>query len=247
MGKTEPENDQNHMNIGQESMYTMEHFNIAIDGPAGAGKSTIAKLAARKLGFVYVDTGAMYRSMALYFIRQGIDPEDEAAVAEACSQVDVTIRYVDGAQQVILNGEDVSGLIRAEEVGRMASATSVYGPVRKKLVQLQQQLARQADVIMDGRDIGTCVLPEAPVKIYLTASVEIRAGRRFKELEEQGVVCDIKEIEKDIEDRDYRDMHREMSPLKQAEDAVLLDSSHMTIDQVVESIMRIARERGFEG
>lgn len=247
MGKTAPENDQNHMNIGQESMYTMEHFNIAIDGPAGAGKSTIAKLAARKLGFVYVDTGAMYRSMALYFIRQGIDPEDKAAVAEACSQVDVTIRYVDGAQQVILNGEDVSGLIRAEEVGRMASATSVYGPVRKKLVQLQQQLARQADVIMDGRDIGTCVLPEAPVKIYLTASVEIRAGRRFKELEEQGVACDIKEIEKDIEDRDYRDMHREMSPLKQAEDAVLLDSSHMTIDQVVESIMRIARERGFEG
>ena len=161
----------------------MEYFNIAIDGPAGAGKSTIAKLAAKRLGFVYVDTGAMYRSMALYFIRQGISPEDEEAIAGACGQVEVTIRYADGVQQVILNGEDVSGLIRSEEVGRMASATSVYRPVREKLVQLQKQLAREADVIMDGRDIGTCVLPDAPAKIYLTASVEIRARRRFRELE----------------------------------------------------------------
>lgn len=167
-------------------MQHMEYFNIAIDGPAGAGKSTIAKLAAEKLGFVYVDTGAMYRSMALYFIRQGISPEDEEAIARACSQVEVAIRYADGAQQVILNGEDVSGLIRSEEVGRMASATSVYGPVRQKLVQLQKQLAREADVIMDGRDIGTCVLPDAPAKIYLTASVETRARRRFRELEERG-------------------------------------------------------------
>ena len=177
----------------------MEYFNIAIDGPAGAGKSTIAKLAAKRLGFVYVDTGAMYRSMALYFIRQGISPEDEEAIAGACGQVEVTIRYADGVQQVILNGEDVSGLIRSEEVGRMASATSVYRPVREKLVQLQKQLAREADVIMD------------------------------------------------IEERDYRDMHRENSPLRQAEDAVLLDSSHMTIEQVVDSIIRIARERGYEG
>ena len=225
----------------------MEYFNIAIDGPAGAGKSTIAKLAAAKLGFVYVDTGAMYRSMALYFIRQGISPEDEEAIARACSQVEVTIRYADGAQQVILNGEDVSGLIRSEEVGRMASATSVYGPVRQKLVQLQKQLAREADVIMDGRDIGTCVLPDAPAKIYLTASVEIRARRRFRELEEKGTACDIREIEKDIEERDYRDMHRENSPLRQEEEAVLLDSSHMTIEQVVDSIIRTARERGYEG
>lgn len=229
----------------QESTHTMEHFNIAIDGPAGAGKSTIAKLAAKELGFIYVDTGAMYRSMALYFIRQGIDPSDEEAIARACAQVDVTIRYVDGAQQVILNGEDVSGLIRAEEVGRMASATSVYGPVREKLVQLQQQLAREADVIMDGRDIGTCVLPDAPVKIYLTASVKIRAMRRFRELEEKGVSCDLEEIEKDIAERDYRDMHRENSPLKQAGDAVLLDSSHMTIGQVADTIIRIAGERGY--
>lgn len=231
---------------GQERIHNMEHFNIAIDGPAGAGKSTIAKRAAKELGFVYVDTGAMYRSMALYFIRQGIDPSDEEAISRACSQVEVTIRYVDGAQQVILNGEDVSGLIRAEEVGRMASATSVYAPVRKKLVQLQQRLAREADVIMDGRDIGTCVLPDAPAKIYLTASVEIRAERRFKELEEKGVPCHIRDIEKDIAERDYRDMNRENSPLKQAEDAVLLDSSHMTIDQVVESIVGIAGERGYQ-
>ena len=222
----------------------MEYFNIAIDGPAGAGKSTIAKLAAKRLGFVYVDTGAMYRSMALYFIRQGISPEDEEAIAGACGQVEVTIRYADGVQQVILNGEDVSGLIRSEEVGRMASATSVYRPGRDKG---QKQLAREADVIMDGRDIGTCVLPDAPAKIYLTASVEIRARRRFRELEEKGTACDIREIEKDIEERDYRDMHRENSPLRQAEDAVLLDSSHMTIEQVVDSIIRIARERGYEG
>lgn len=224
----------------------MKHFNIAIDGPAGAGKSTIAKQAAKKLGFVYVDTGAMYRTMALYFIRLGIDSGDEAAIAAACQDVDVTIRYEDGAQQVILNGENVSGLIRAEEVGRMASAVSVYMPVRDKLVELQRQLAKKTSVIMDGRDIGTCVLPDAPAKIYLTASVEVRARRRFNELLEKGVECDIREIEADIEDRDYRDMHREHSPLKQADDAVLLDSSHMTIEQVVDSIIKIACDHGLE-
>lgn len=224
----------------------MEHFNIAIDGPAGAGKSTIAKLTASQLGFVYVDTGAMYRTMALYFLRQGIKAEEEKAISAACSGVDITIRYENGAQQVILNGENVSGLIRTEEVGNMASATSVYMPVRTKLVEIQQQLARTADVIMDGRDIGTCVLPNASVKIYLTASVEVRARRRYKELLEKGVACDLKEIEKDIADRDYRDMHREHSPLRQAEDAVLVDSSHMTIEQVVEAIISAARERGLE-
>lgn len=224
----------------------MKHFNIAIDGPAGAGKSTIAKQAAKKLGFVYVDTGAMYRTMALYFIRLGIDSGDEVAIAAACQDVDVTIRYEDGAQQVILNGENVSGLIRTEEVGRMASAVSVYMPVRNKLVELQRQLAKKTSVIMDGRDIGTCVLPDAPAKIYLTASVEVRARRRFNELLEKGVECDIREIEADIEDRDYRDMHREHSPLKQADDAVLLDSSHMTIEQVVDSIIKIACDHGLE-
>lgn len=224
-----------------------EHFNIAIDGPAGAGKSTIAKMVAKKLGFVYVDTGAMYRTMALHCIRLGLDPADEAAVARACREVDVTIRYEDGAQQVVLNGENVSGLIRTEEVGSMASAISVYMPVREKLVELQQELARQTSVIMDGRDIGTCVLPDAPAKIYLTASVKVRAERRYLELRQKGVACDQGAIEADIKERDDRDMHREHSPLKQADDAVLLDSSAMTIEQVADAIIEIAKEHGLEG
>ena len=218
-------------------------FNIAIDGPAGAGKSTIAKRLAKELGFIYVDTGAMYRAMALYFLRSGIAKEDEAAISKAAREVDVTIRYENGEQQVLLNGENVNGLIRKEEVGNTASVTSAYGEVRKKLVELQQQLAKQADVIMDGRDIGTVVLPKAQVKIYLTASVETRAKRRYDELTEKGQNCELKEIEQDIADRDYRDMHREISPLKQAEDAVLVDSSHMGIEEVVETIKSIYKER----
>lgn len=224
----------------------MEHFNIAIDGPAGAGKSTIARMVSKKLGFVYVDTGAMYRAMALYFLRKGIDPGDEASIAEACRDVDVAIAYKGSAQQVLLGGENVSGLIRTEEVGSMASATSGYVSVRNKLVELQKELAERANVVMDGRDIGTCVLPGAPVKIYLTATVGVRAGRRYRELTEKGVECRIEEIEKDIEERDYRDMNREHSPLKQAGDAVLLDSSHMDADQVAEAIIRIACEHGLE-
>ncbi len=218
-------------------------FNIAIDGPAGAGKSTIAKRLAKELGFIYVDTGAMYRAMALYFLRSGIAKEDEAAISKEAREVDVTIRYENGEQQVLLNGENVNGLIRKEEVGNTASVTSAYGEVRKKLVELQQQLAEQADVIMDGRDIGTVVLPKAQVKIYLTASVETRAKRRYDELTEKGQNCELKEIEQDIADRDYRDMHREISPLKQAEDAVLVDSSHMGIEEVVETIKSIYKER----
>ncbi len=218
-------------------------FNIAIDGPAGAGKSTIAKRLAKELGFIYVDTGAMYRAMALYFLRSGIAKEDEAAISKAAREVDVTIRYENGEQQVLLNGENVNGLIRKEEVGNTASVTSAYGEVRKKLVELQQQLAEQADVIMDGRDIGTVVLPKAQVKIYLTASVETRAKRRYDELTEKGQNCELKEIEQDIADRDYRDMHREISPLKQAEDALLVDSSHMGIEEVVETIKSIYKER----
>ena len=224
----------------------MNHFNIAVDGPAGAGKSTIAKLVAKELGFVYVDTGAMYRAMALYFLRKGVDPKAAEEIERSCPEVDVTIRYQDGVQQVLLNGEDVSGLIRTEEVGNMASAVSGYMPVREKLVELQKQLAAKENVIMDGRDIGTCVLPDAPAKIYLTASVEVRAARRYKELLEKGMKADLKEIEKDIEDRDYRDMHREHSPLKQAEDAVLLDTSSMTLAQVVEEILKIVREKGYK-
>ena len=214
-------------------------MNIAIDGPAGAGKSTIAKKLAKKLAFVYVDTGAMYRAMAYYFLQNGIAPDDEQAIAAACPKVDVTIVYENGEQQVLLNGENVNGVIRTEEVGNMASATSVYPVVRTKLVELQRQLATKTDVIMDGRDIGTCVLPDAQVKIYLTASVATRAKRRYDELTAKGTQCNLEEIEKDIEDRDYRDMHRETSPLKQAEDAVLVDSSEMNIDEVVDAIYQI--------
>lgn len=214
-------------------------MNIAIDGPAGAGKSTIAKRLAKKLGFIYVDTGAMYRAMAYYFLQHDIDAKDESAIAAACPDVDVTITYENGEQQVLLNRENVNGVIRNEEVGNMASSTSVYPVVREKLVELQRQLAKSADVIMDGRDIGTCVLPNAQVKIYLTASSATRAKRRFDELTEKGVSCDLAEIEKDIIDRDYRDMHRETSPLCQAEDAVLVDSSEMNIDEVVDAIYQV--------
>lgn len=217
-------------------------MNIAIDGPAGAGKSTIAKRLAKKLGFIYVDTGAMYRAMAYYFLQHNIDAKDENAIAAACPNVDVTITYENGEQQVLLNGENVNGVIRNEEVGNMASSTSVYPVVRKKLVELQRQLAKSADVIMDGRDIGTCVLPDAQVKIYLTASSATRAKRRYDELTEKGVSCDLAEIEKDIIDRDYRDMHRETSPLRQAEDAVLVDSSEMNIDEVVDAIYQVYSE-----
>ena len=218
-------------------------FNIAIDGPAGAGKSTIAKQLAKELSFIYVDTGAMYRSMALYFMRNDIAKEDEAAISDACKTVEVSIAYENGEQQVLLNGENVSKEIRKEEVGKMASATSVYKEVRKKLVELQQKLAANKDVIMDGRDIGTCVLPNAQVKIYLTASVETRAERRYQELQEKGATCDLEVIKKDIADRDYQDMHREISPLKQAEDAILVDSSDMGIEEVVETIKNIYREK----
>lgn len=218
-------------------------INVAIDGPAGAGKSTIARQLAKKFGYVYVDTGAMYRAMAYYFLNHGIKAEDENKIAEACQNVDVTIAYEGGEQQVILNGENITGSIRTEEVGNMASATSVYPVVRTKLVELQRKLAESTNVIMDGRDIGTCVLPNAQVKIYLTASSGTRAKRRYDELTAKGVSCDLAEIEKDIIDRDYRDMHRETSPLKQADDAVLVDSSKMNIEEVVEAIAAIVTEK----
>ena len=217
-------------------------YNIAIDGPAGAGKSTIAKKLAVDLGYVYVDTGAMYRAMAYYFLQNNISADDEAAISAACPNVNVTIEYKDGVQQVILNGENVNGVIRNEEVGNMASATSVYPTVRTKLVELQRELAAKQNVIMDGRDIGTVVLPDANVKIYLTASSKVRAQRRYDELTAKGEKCDFDAIEKDIIDRDYRDMHRETSPLKQAEDAVLLDSSDLDIDGVVAKMKEIIKE-----
>ena len=218
-------------------------FNIAIDGPAGAGKSTIAKAVAKELGFIYVDTGAMYRAMALYLIQKGISPQDTSGMEEACEQADISIVYQEGAQQVLLNGENVTGLLRQEEVGNMASVSSANAAIRKKLVQLQRQLAARENVVMDGRDIGTCVLPGADVKIYLTASAHTRALRRCRELEEKGIPCVLEEIEADINDRDQRDMTREISPLKQAEDAALVDSSHMGIQEVKEEILRLYREK----
>lgn len=222
-------------------------FNIAIDGPAGAGKSTIAKGAAKELNFIYVDTGAMYRAMGLYMLQHQIDQTDEAAVGAACEQIQVSIAYQDGEQQVFLNGENVSGQIRREEVSNITSVISAYPKVRAKLLQLQRELAREQDVIMDGRDIGTCVLPGAPLKIYLTASVETRARRRFDELTQKGAVCDLAEICRDIAARDERDMQREIAPLKQAEDAVFLDSSKMNISQVTEAVVSYARERMEKG
>ena len=217
-------------------------FNIAIDGPAGAGKSTIAKQLAKKLGYIYVDTGAMYRAMAYYFIKNNVNKEDIDTITKLCGNVEVSIGYENGEQQVILNGENITAFIREERVGNMASATSVYPVVRTKLVELQRQLAERENVIMDGRDIGTVVLPNANVKIYLTASSAVRAKRRYDELTAKGVDCNIKEIEQDIIERDYRDMHRETSPLKQAEDAVLLDSSDLDIDGVVAAMKKIIKE-----
>ena len=211
-------------------------YQIAIDGPAGAGKSTIAKGIARKLGFIYVDTGAMYRAMALYLLRQGIKASETEKISEASQLADITIVYVDGVQQVILNGENVTPFLRTEEVGNMASASSVNKDVRLKLVELQRALASKENVVMDGRDIGTYVLPDADVKIYLTASSACRAKRRYEELKAKGEACDLQAIEADIIERDNRDMNREFAPLRQAEDAVFLDSSEMTIDEVMDRI-----------
>lgn len=216
--------------------------NIAIDGPAGAGKSTIAKAVAKELEFIYVDTGAMYRAMALHLLRQGIVPGEEAQMDAACENAEISIVYENGAQQVLLNGENVTGDLRREEVGNMASVSSARPRIREKLVELQRVLASQIDVVMDGRDIGTCVLPDADVKIYLTASARTRALRRCRELEEKGVSCVLEEIEADINDRDHRDMTREISPLRKAEDAVLVDSSEMSIEEVKEAIIRLYRE-----
>lgn len=216
---------------------------IAIDGPAGAGKSTIAKMVAKELGFIYVDTGAMYRAMALYMIKNGIDAGESEKISSTCHSADITIKYEDGIQVVYLNGENVNSMIRTEAVGNMASASSVNGDVRKKLVELQQKLAETTDVVMDGRDIGTVVLPGADLKVYLTASSKVRAERRYKELTEKGVECDFDAIEKDIIDRDYRDMHRDISPLKQADDAILVDSSDMSIKEVADKILELYHEK----
>ncbi len=218
-------------------------FNVAIDGPAGAGKSTIAREAARRQRMIYVDTGAMYRAMALFMLRNGIDPSDAESVVKQCALADITIRYENGEQMVFLNGENVNAYLRTEEVGNATSVVSAIPKVREKMVELQQNLAAENDCIMDGRDIGTCVLPNAGLKVYLTADSAVRARRRYDELKAKGQECDLEKIREDIEERDYRDMHRETSPLRQAPDAVLLDTSFMTVEEVVERLMELCRER----
>lgn len=214
-------------------------YNIAIDGPAGAGKSTIAKLVAKEKSFIYVDTGAMYRGLAVYFLRKGLSPQDEAGIAAACKDVDISIGYENGEQQIFLNGENITSRLREEAVGNMASRSSALPAVREKLLELQRTLAKEKDVVMDGRDIGTNVLPGADVKVYLTASVETRAKRRYDELTGKGISCVYEEIAVDIKERDERDMSREIAPLKQAKDAVLVDSSDMTIPEVVQAILAL--------
>ncbi len=217
-------------------------ISIAIDGPAGAGKSSIAKLVAGKLGITYIDTGAMYRTLALACIEAGISPDDEGAVSDAISAVRIGISHEDGVQHIFLNDEDVSDRIRREEVGNAASKVARYSAVREKLVSLQRELAASHDVIMDGRDIGTVVLPDATNKIYLTASSRVRAMRRYKELTEKGEKADLDAIEADIIARDEQDMNREISPLKKADDAVLVDTSDMSIEEVVNTITELVSD-----
>lgn len=218
-------------------------YNIAIDGPAGAGKSTIARRVAKELSFIYVDTGAMYRAMALYLLRKEVNKDDTEQIGNICQDAEISIEYQNGEQIVLLNDENVNSYLRTEEVGNMASVSSAVPRVREKLLSLQRKLARDMSVVMDGRDIGTTILTDADVKIYLTASSLTRAKRRYLELQEKGTVCNLDEIQKDIEERDQRDMNREISPLRQAEDAVLVDSSDLTIQQVVDRILQIFRSK----
>ena len=216
---------------------------IAIDGPAGAGKSSIAKLAAKELGFIYIDTGAMYRASALYAIQNGIEICEKSFTDDVLNKIKIDIKYDENGQIILLCGKDVSKRIREADVSIGASDIAVIPAVRLKLVELQRELARGNNVIMDGRDIGTYVLPDAELKIYLTASSEERANRRLKELHEKGQTADFEQVKRDIEYRDKNDSEREFAPLRQAEDAVLIDSTNMTIDEVKNSILALAKER----
>ncbi len=219
-------------------------FNVAVDGPAGAGKSTIAKRVAGRENLIYVDTGAMYRAVALFLLRSGVNLENPGEIGRKCQEADVSIRYENGEQIVYLNGENVNAYLRTEEVGNTASKTSPVPAVREHLLQLQKNLAMTSDCIMDGRDIGTVVLPQAQLKIFLTADSAVRARRRFDELTAKGEQnLDLEKIRLDIEQRDHQDMTREISPLRQAEDAVLVDTSSMNIDQVTDRICELIGER----
>lgn len=219
------------------------HFTMAIDGPAGAGKSTVARAVARELDAIYLDTGAMYRAVGLYMLRNGTDPKNSQEVADRVGEAKVDIRYEDGEQRVYLAGEDVSIAIRENEVSSAASAVSAVPAVREILVRRQQEMAKEQSVVMDGRDIGTHVLPNATLKVYLTASIEERARRRFKELQARGKEVPYERLLEEIKQRDWDDSHREASPLRQAVDAVLVDSSGMTREEVIEKVLFLARER----
>ena len=218
-------------------------FAVAIDGPAGAGKSSVAKAAAQELGFVYVDTGAIYRTIALYVLRQGVDPHQASAVEALLPQVQVSLEYTQQGQKMLLNGEDVTALIRTPEVSMATSACSAIPAVRAYLLQLQRDLAAENTVLMDGRDIGTGVLPHAELKVFLTASPEERARRRVAQLEKAGQQADYASILRDIQQRDYQDSHRETAPLRPAEDAVLLDNSSYTFEESVRRLVALVRER----
>ena len=216
---------------------------IAIDGPAGAGKSSIAKALSKRLGYIYIDTGAMYRAVALFFVENNVSDGTDSRIESLLEKLEISIKYEDGAQKVILNGEDVTGKLRLEEIGKLASKFSAIGSVREKLVALQRKLAQKENVVMDGRDIGTVVLPNADLKIYLSASSKVRAKRRYLELIEKGQTdLDINDMEDEIIKRDEADMNREISPLKQADDAYYLDSSDMTLEEVVSKILSMVKE-----
>lgn len=216
---------------------------IAIDGPAGAGKSSIAKALSKRLGYIYIDTGAMYRAVALFFLENNVADGTDSRIESLLDKLEISIKYEDGAQKVILNGEDVTGKLRLEEIGKLASKFSAIGSVREKLVALQRKLAQKENVVMDGRDIGTVVLPNADLKIYLSASSKVRAKRRYLELLEKGQTdLNINDIEDEIIKRDKADMNREISPLKQADDAYYLDSSDMTLEEVVSKILSMVKE-----
>ncbi len=217
-------------------------FNIAIDGPAGAGKSSIAKAVSKALGFIYVDTGALYRTVGLAVLRAGIAPEDTEKVAALLPDISVDLAFENGTQKVLLNGEDVSEAIRTPQISEYASKTSAIPAVRNFLFDLQQKIAATHNVLMDGRDIGTVVLPNAQLKVFLTASPEVRAMRRYKELTEKGQNVSYDNILAEVKERDYRDTHREIAPLKPAEDAVLLDTSDMSFEEVAATLTQLAKE-----
>lgn len=219
----------------------MKTYIIAIDGPAGAGKSTVCSDVAKELGILHLDTGATYRTLALGLLREGVDVTDENAVTGALNNIEISIDFVDGKQLMYLNGEDVTSLIRTNEISQAASASSVIGSVREKLVQLQRDTAKKLSMIVDGRDVGTCVFPDAQYKFYLTADTRERARRRAKQLLEQGIECDFEELVAEIEERDHRDMNRPISPLRKAEDAILLDCTNMTQPEVVQTLLRCVK------